>query len=80
VSEENVRNDNKEVIAACKSPIIRGGQYGPVGIARPVLNARRLVCHKRKPDLTKHLGPTFLQILKDSHFTYLTCPLCSGCL
>jgi hypothetical protein len=78
----NIQNNDAQLIRACRSPIERGGQSGPVGYGKAVLNARKLVSRPatNRQDLHKYLGAGFLEKLHDEEFRYYRCPRCSYCL
>jgi hypothetical protein len=74
-----VQNENEVLKMVAMSPIERGGEGGPSGYAKAVLNARRLMSHHGEPDLEKHVGKNVLLKIARVNY-YYHCPNCNGCL
>jgi len=74
-----LKNTSNTLRKACLVPIERGGDHGPVGNAKAVMNARKLVTSSEAVDMTKFIGD-FVLGLVDDDFTWYACPSCQRCI
>jgi hypothetical protein len=63
-----------------QAPIERGGETGPAGYAKAILNARKMVCMPESHEscIDRYIGKNLLQRIGEQSPIYYKCPNCSG--
>jgi hypothetical protein len=64
------------------SPIERGGEAGPAGYAKAILNAKKMVCKSdwMESDAEKYIGKHLLSEILTRSFDFYNCPRCNTIL